>query len=135
PPGEQRWQSVTRHVCRPIRSVATFGHRQYRPDEQASSPTVLSRLSRKSGKRLEIRGEIPQVGRAAARSPPRVREVEPDRNAEVGRHRNRAPELVVAIVPTEDDVLPNHVHAASGGASMEAKEVRERHVEISTDPV
>src|SRR5439155_18062566 len=50
-------------------------------------------------------------------------------------HPNREPELIVAVVPGEHDVLPDHPNAGAGGAPVEPREVRERDVEIPADPI
>src|SRR3989442_8985103 len=98
-------------------------------------PPVLSSLSGERRKRLEVRRQVPQIVWAATRPSPRVSKVEADLNATFFRQGNRAPELIVSVVPAKHDVLPEHANAGSNGVAMEAYEIRERHLETSADSV
>jgi hypothetical protein len=60
-----------------------------------------------------------------------VGKVEADPNATFLRHGDRAPELVVPVVPAKHDVLPDHANSGSHGVAMETNEIGERHITIS----
>src|SRR5205823_2432637 len=100
-----------------------------------TSPSVLPKLSRERRKRLEVRRQIPQIVWAATRPTPRVSKVEADLNAKLLGQGNRAPELVVSVVPAKHDVLPDHANSGSHGFAMETNEISERHLETSANPV
>jgi hypothetical protein len=84
-------------------------------------PPVLSSLSGERRKRLEVRRQVPQIVWATTRPSPRVSKVEADLNATFFRQGNRAPELIVSVVPAKHDVLPEHANAGSDGVAMEAR--------------
>src|SRR5262249_44506564 len=100
-----------------------------------SLPPAAARLAGKRRERLQIRAQVLEIARLPARPAPRVREVEMNRNPVLGRHRDGAAEVRVRVVPAEDDVLPDDLDAAADGLVVDAREVRERGVEASADPV
>src|SRR5216684_4120374 len=66
-----------------------------------SLPSVLSGLSGKRRKRLEVRRQVTEIVWLAARTSPCVGKVEADLNSQFFRHVNRASELVVPVVPAK----------------------------------
>src|SRR5579871_1913880 len=95
-----------------------------------SSPVRQARV------RLEERhDELQLLGSPARSAPGAAREIEPQRNAVIAGEINRAAELLIAVVPVENDVLPHHVEARAACLRVDAREVREGSVEVTTNPV